>query len=106
MLKYGLPQGSVGGPLGFILYTHVIGHILRLHNLNYHLYADDIQIGLYQIVDPKIPGDVACAIFKLTQNINYWMANNKLKLNPKKTESCCNVFCSSQAKSARSKLTY
>ena len=87
MLKYGLPQGSDVGPLGFILYTHVIGHILRLHNLNYHLYADDIQI--YQTVDPKIHGDVACAIFKLTQcikDINCWMVNNKLKLNPDKIE--------------------
>ena len=107
MLKYGLLQGSAVGPLGFILYTHVIGRILRLHNLNYHLYADDIQI--YQTVDPKVPGDVACAIFKPTQcitDINCWMVNNKLKLNPDKTEFFCDVFCSSQAKAARSKLTY
>ena len=61
MLKYGLPQGSVVGPHGFILYIHVIGRILRLHNLNYHLYADDIQ--MYQTVDPKIPGDVADSVY-------------------------------------------
>jgi exonuclease III len=86
-LKYGLPQGSVVGPLGFVLYTHVVGRIIRHHKLDYHLYADDIQ--LYITIDPNKPGDVACAIFKLTQcikDINCWMVKNKLKLNPDKTE--------------------
>ena len=86
-LKYGIPQGSVIGPLGFVFYTHAVGHILRKHNLKYHIYADDIQI--YIVVDPNIPGDVACALFKLSQciiEINQWMIQNKLKLNPDKTE--------------------
>ena len=86
-LKYGLPQGSVVGPLGFVFYTHTVGRILRLHNLSYHIYADDIQI--YITVDPNVPGDAACAIFKLAQcvkDINNWMIQNKLKLNPDKTE--------------------
>ena len=85
-LKYGLPQGSVICPLGFVFYTHVVGRILRQHNLQYHIYADDIQV--YITVDPCIPGDVACATFKLSQcvkDINKWMVHNKLKLNPDKT---------------------
>ena len=41
-LKYGLPQSSVIGPLGFVFYTHIAGDILRQHHLNYHIYADDI----------------------------------------------------------------
>ena len=86
-LKYGLPQGSVIGPLGFVFYTHVVGGILRQHHLNYHIYADDIQI--YTVVDPTVPGDSACALFKLTRcvhDIKQWMIKNKLKLNPDKTE--------------------
>jgi hypothetical protein len=64
-LKYGLPQGSVIGPLGFVFYTHIVGHILRQHQLSYHIYADDIQV--YMEVDPTIPGDTACALFKLSE---------------------------------------
>ena len=40
-LEYGLPQGSVTGPLGFVYYTNVVGKILRQHNVKYHIYADD-----------------------------------------------------------------
>ena len=86
-LKYGLPQGSVIGPLGFVFYTHIVGHILRQHHLSYHIYADDIQI--YIEVDPTVPGDSVCALFKLTRcvhDIKQWMIKNKLKLNPDKTE--------------------
>jgi len=86
-LKYGLPQGSVTGPLGFVYYTHVVGRILRHHGVKYHIYADDIQI--YLEVDPKIPGDVQCALFKLmkcVEDIQRWMIENKLKLNEDKTE--------------------
>ena len=42
-LKYGLPQDSVISPLGFVFYTHIVGHILRQHHLNYHTYANDKQ---------------------------------------------------------------
>ena len=87
-MKYGLPHGSaVVGPLGFVFYTHTVGRILRLHYLSYHIYADDIQI--YITFDPNVPGDAACATFELAQcvkDINSWMIQNKLKLNPDKTE--------------------
>ena len=86
-LRYGLPQGSVTGPLGFVYYTHVVGRILRHHGVKYHIYADDIQI--YLEVNPNVPGDVQCALFKLmkcVEDIQRWMVENKLKLNEDKTE--------------------
>ena len=58
--RFGVPQGSVTGPLCFVYYTHVVGKILRHHNVDYHIYADDMQV--YLIVDPNIPGDVQCAL--------------------------------------------
>ena len=44
LLQYGVPQGSLLGPLLYILYTVDICHAVEQHNLRLHLYADDCQI--------------------------------------------------------------
>jgi retron-type reverse transcriptase len=42
-LKFGVPQGSVLGPLLFSCYTHPLANIMHEHGLNSHLFADDSQ---------------------------------------------------------------
>jgi len=90
MVHFGVPQGSVLGPILFLLYTADVLQLINRHHLHPHVYTDDTQI--YGSCNPADVDILRERVSVRVDDLSAWMRANRLQLNPTKTEV---LWCSS-----------
>ena len=83
-LSYGVPQGSVLGPILFVLYAAPVSDVVSKHSLSHESFADDTQ--LYHSSSLTEIDGVILRMQDCIADLKTWMTLNKLQLNDDKTE--------------------
>ena len=82
LVSCGVLQGSVLGPILFVLYTTPLSAVIERHSILHHSYADDSQ--LQNSATPDRLPDLIDSMRLCIDDIKDWMTDNKLKLNDDK----------------------
>jgi hypothetical protein len=80
-VKHGVSQGSILGPLVFLLYINDLPKVSN-DKAEVVLYADDTNI----IITSSNPTNFTNSVNKILQDINTWFTTNLLSLNADKTQ--------------------
>ena len=73
------PQGSVLGPVLYVLYTSDVARLVEALGLGAHLYADDTQ--LHGHCPPANSFELASRFLRAIYSIHEWMSSNRLSLS-------------------------
>ncbi len=79
-INHGVPQGSILGPLLFLIYINDLCTVIELCGTS--MYADDTAVFYFG----DNADDVRLSLQHDMQSIAYWMYQNRLSLNVKKTK--------------------
>ena len=82
-LSYGVPQGSLLGPLFYILYVDELEEIVAKYDFSVLIYADDCQ--LYAPFNVNNIHEIEAKLENCLKELKNWMTNNYLMLNKDKT---------------------